>query len=129
MEYTFDEVAELLDEMSEHFPPIFFETLNGGILLQEEEKTDPLFPKGDMCFLGEYVRDEYMGCYINLYYGSFLSIAKNEDWTEEDWRDELYKTLSHELTHHIEFLANTHGLDDKDEEQFRKYWKEFHLND
>lgn len=129
MEYTFDEAAELLDEMTERFPPVFFETLNGGIFLQEEEKLDPLFPKGDLCFLGEYVRDEYMGCSINLYYGSFLSTAKNENWTEKDWQEELYKTLSHELTHHMEFMANTHSLDDKDEEEFLNYWKELRSND
>ena len=41
MEYTFDQVAELLDEIAEGFPPIFFHELNGGILLQEEEKQSP----------------------------------------------------------------------------------------
>ncbi len=129
MEYTFEEVADLLDEIAEQFPPVFFETLNGGIFLQEEEKLDPLVPNGDICFLGEYVRDEYIGCYINLYYGSFLSTAKNEAWTEENWKQELYKTLSHELTHHMEFRANTHSLDDKDEEDFLEYWKSFHPDD
>ncbi len=45
MEYTFDQVADLLDEMAETFPPVFFEQLNGGILLQEEAKPDPMFPE------------------------------------------------------------------------------------
>ena len=44
MEYTFDQVADMLDEMAEAFPPVFFEELNGGILLQEEAKLDPMFP-------------------------------------------------------------------------------------
>ena len=44
MELTFDQVGELLDEMAEQFPPVFFEELNGGILLEEEAKEDPLFP-------------------------------------------------------------------------------------
>ena len=78
MEYTFDQVADLLDEMAETFPPVFFEQLNGGILLQEEAKPDPMFPEGEVYFMGEYVQDSYLGRYINLYYGSFLASARNE---------------------------------------------------
>ena len=78
MELTFDQVADMLDEMAESFPPVFFEGLNGGILLQEEEKQDPLFPEGEMFFMGEYVQDEYLGRFINLYYGSFLASARND---------------------------------------------------
>ena len=75
MEYTFDQVADLLDEMAETFPPVFFEQLNGGILLQEEAKPDPMFPEGEVYFMGEYVQDSYLGRYINLYYGSFLALS------------------------------------------------------
>ena len=45
-----------------------------------------------------------------------------EDWTEEDWEDELYTTLAHEFTHHIEGRAGERGLERKDEqfiEEFR----------
>lgn len=117
MEYTFDQVADLLDEMAEQFPEVLFTGLNGGILLQEEEKQDPLFPKGEIFFMGEYIQDPFLGQHINIYYGSFLASARKEDWTEEIWREELYTTLAHELTHHVEYLANAHGLDDKDEEE------------
>lgn len=102
MEYTFDQVADLLDEMAETFPPVFFEQLNGGILLQEEAKPDPMFPEGEVYFMGEYVQDSYLGRYINLYYGSFLASARNESWSEETWRKELYTTLAHEFTHHVD---------------------------
>lgn len=121
MEYTFDQVAEKLDEIAERFPPVFFEALNGGILLQEEEKQDPLFPKDEIYFMGEYVEDPYLGCFINLYYGSFLASARNENWSEDDWNRELYTTLAHEFTHHIESLANAHGLEDQDEEELLGY--------
>lgn len=127
MELTFNQVGELLDEMAEQFPPVFFEELNGGIFLQEEAKEDPLFPEGEVYFMGEYIQDEYLGCSINLYYGSFLASARNEDWSEETWREELYTTLSHELTHHIEGLANSHHLDDQDEEDLLRYLEEFRL--
>ena len=39
MEYSFDEVANMLDEMAERFPPVFFEELNGGILLENRSVT------------------------------------------------------------------------------------------
>ena len=125
MEMTFDEVADLLDEMAEAFPEVFFQELNGGILLQEEEKQDPMFPEGEIFFMGEYVTDPYLGQHIELYYGSFLASARNEDWTEETWKEELYTTLAHELTHHVEYLANAHGLDDKDEEQLLELLQEY----
>ena len=57
--------------------------------------------------------------------GSFLASARNEDWSEETWQEELYTTLAHELTHHIEGLANAHGLDDKDEEQLLQLLEEY----
>ena len=129
MELTFDQVGELLDEMAEQFPPVFFEELNGGILLEEEAKEDPLFPPGEMYFMGEYIQDGYLGRSINLYYGSFLASARNENWDEETWKQELYTTLAHELTHHIEGHANAHGLDDKDEEDLLRYLQEFYPQD
>ena len=129
MELTFDQVGELLDEMAEQFPPVFFEELNGGILLEEEAKEDPLFPPGEMYFMGEYIQDWFLGRSINLYYGSFLASARNENWDEETWKQELYTTLAHELTHHIEGLANAHGLDDKDEEDLLRYLQEFYPQD
>lgn len=124
MEYTFDQVAELLDEMAETFPPAFFEELNGGILLQEEVKDDPLFAPGEVLFMGEYIQDPYLGRFIYIYYGSFLETAREEDWDEETWRKELYTTLAHEFTHHVEGLANAHSLDDRDEEDMLRYLAE-----
>ncbi len=47
----------------------------------------------------------------------------------EAWDDELYTTLAHEFTHHIEGLAQEFGPDRKDEEElaaFRAYYKERH---
>ena len=127
MEYTFEQVADLLDEIADQFPPALFTELNGGIILEQEAKEDPLFPPGEMFFMGEYITDPYLGQSISLYYGSFLNSARREDWDEETWQEELYLTLSHELTHHMEFLANAHGLDDKDEEDLMRYLEEYGL--
>ena len=72
--------------------------------------------------MGEYCNDQ-MGRYINLYYGSFAALAERENWSEEDWDAELYETLAHEFTHHVEGLAGERGLEIQDEvflEQFRE---------
>ncbi len=123
---SFDEVGALLDEMAEEFPPVFYRELNGGISLLPEAVEDPEFPPGEIYIMGEYCNDQ-MGLYINLYYGSFAALAEKENWGREDWEDELYTTLAHEFTHHIEGLALEGGLDRKDEEElaeFRAYYKE-----
>ena len=118
---TIDEVNDLLDDMAEEFPEALFDGLNGGVNLLEEARPDPEFPEGELYILGEYC-DDVLGQYINLYYGSFAALAEQEDWTEEDWEDELYTTLAHEFTHHIEGRAGERGLERKDEqfmEEFR----------
>ena len=128
---SFDEVGEILDEMAETFPEVFYLYLNGGISLLPEAVEDPEFPPGEIYIMGEYCNDQ-MGLYINLYYGSFAALAEKEDWTREDWEDELYTTLAHEFTHHIEGLALENGLDRKDEQElaeFRAYYREHYGKD
>ena len=115
---SFDQVGGLLDEMAEEFPEEFYAELNGGISLLPEAREDP--EGEDLYIMGEYCND-MMGRYIVLYYGSFAALARLEDWTEEDWEDELYTTLSHEFTHHIEGLAGERGLEIRDELEMEQY--------
>ncbi len=119
---SFEEVGDRLDAMAEEFPPEFYEELNGGICLLPEALPDPEFPGEDLYIMGEYCNDQ-MGKYINLYYGSFAALAERENWTEEDWDAELYETLAHEFTHHVEGLAGERGLEIQDAvllERFRE---------
>ena len=118
---SFDQVGDLLDEMAEEFPEEFYQDLNGGISLLPETVEDPAGE--DLYIMGEYCND-MMGRYINLYYGSFAALAQQEDWTEEDWEDELYTTLAHEFTHHVEGLAGERGLGIKDELELEQYRRE-----
>ena len=118
---SFDQAGDLLDEMAEEFPQEFYAELNGGISLLPEAKEDP--EGEDLYIMGEYCND-MMGRYIVLYYGSFAALAQQEDWTQEDWEDELYTTLSHEFTHHMEGLAGERGLEIRDELEMEQYRQE-----
>ena len=118
---SFDQAGDLLDQMAEEFPEEFYQELNGGISLLPEARGDP--EGEDLYIMGEYCND-MMGKYINLYYGSFAALAEQEDWTEEDWEDELYTTLSHEFTHHMEGLAGERGLEIRDELEMEQYRRE-----
>ena len=118
---SFDEAGDLLDQMAEEFPEEFYQDLNGGISLLPQAVEDPTGE--DLYIMGEYCND-MMGRYINLYYGSFAALAEQEDWTEEDWEDELYTTLAHEFTHHVEGLAGERGLEIRDQLELEQYKQE-----
>lgn len=118
---SFDEAGDLLDQMAEEFPEEFYRDLNGGISLLPQAVEDPAGE--DLYIMGEYCND-MMGRYINLYYGSFAALAEQEDWTEEDWEDELYTTLAHEFTHHVEGLAGERGLEIRDQLELEQYRQE-----
>ena len=120
---SFEAAGDLLDQMAEEFPEAFYRDLNGGISLLPQAKEDPEGTLEDLYIMGEYHND-MMGRYINLYYGSFAALAEREDWTEGDWEDELYTTLSHEFTHHVEGLAGERGLEIKDELEMEEYRRE-----
>lgn len=120
MVLTFDEAGRLLDDIADSFPQEFYEQLNGGVLLMPEANYHPDAP--DLLTLGLYCHD-MMGRYIKIFYGSMAELARDENWTQEDWEDELWDTLSHEFTHHLEALAGERGLEVKDEEQMEGYWE------
>lgn len=114
---TFAQVGDLMDEIAETFPPAFFEGLTGGIQLEEEAMPDPDFPPGEMYIMGEYCTD-CTGSFIVLYYGSFAALLEGEP--DEVWEEELFATLAHEFTHHLEGRGGLHALDDKDAEFLRQ---------
>ena len=128
MQMSFDQVGEYLDAAAEQFPAVLFEELNGGVNLLEDAVEDPEFPPGEMYILGEYC-DDCLGQYINLYYGSFAALAEREEWDLQTWEEELWITLSHELTHHMETRGGLHALDDRDAEELAAWRAEFFQNE
>ncbi|MBR4098468.1 MAG: metallopeptidase family protein [Clostridium sp.] len=113
---TYDQMGDWLEEISAQFPDAFFEELDGGIQLEVEAMPDPAFPPDEMYIMGEYCHD-MLGRYIILYYGSFCALLEQED--EDVWKDEIFITVAHEFTHHMEETAGLHALDDKDAEFLR----------
>ena len=125
---TYEQMGDWLEEIVGEFPDAFFEELDGGIQLEEAALPDPDFPPGEMYIMGEYCHD-MLGRYIVLYYGSFAALAEREDWGQETWEDELYTTLSHELTHHMESRGGLHALDDRDAEELAAWRQEYESGD
>lgn len=119
---TYERMGDMLEEIAAQFPDAFFEGLEGGIQLEETALPDPAFPPGEMYIMGEYCHD-LLGRYIVLYYGSFAALLAQED--EEVWLDEIFLTLAHEFTHHLENTAMLHGLDDADAEFLREALAEY----
>jgi len=116
---SIDEMQDILDELAEELPPIFFEHLNGGILLLPEAKASDYSRSGDLWILGEYHRSYSMGNYICIYYGSFEKLFYGLEY--DGMVKELRKTLRHEFRHHIEGLAGEDGLEQEDKKAIEKY--------
>lgn len=114
---SYETMGDWLEEIAQQFPDAFFEELDGGIQLEEQALPDPEFPPGEMYIMGEYCND-MLGRYIVLYYGSFAALLADED--EGTWKDEIFATVAHEFTHHMEDFAGLHALDDKDAEFLRQ---------
>ena len=121
---SFEQVGTLLDELAEQFPQALFEELNGGVNLLEDTVEDPAFPPGEMYILGEY-SDDLLGHYNNLNYGSIASLAEREEWDADVWRQELWITLSHELTHHMEYRSGLHALEDRDAQELAQWLEQY----
>jgi hypothetical protein len=71
--------------------------------------------------LGECVTESYPSDFggpdttrsiVVLYYGSFFRLSRQD--VEFDWEVELWETLTHELQHHLESLADDDSLEDMD---------------
>ena len=115
---SIERAGDILDMLAEELPREFYRELNGGILLVPDVKNSP--HGDDLYILGEYIRSQ-AGRMIMIYYGSF---EKMYSWMDEDQlTEQLREVLRHEFTHHMESLAGERGLEIKDEEQLREYYR------
>lgn len=116
---TIDRFTEILDELAEELPPVFFEELNGGIIVDAGRKLHPEDRYDDLYIMGEYCTDPAMGHYIVLYYGSFCRVFGDLD--EQALRREMRGVLRHEFRHHVEGRAGVRDLEVWDEQQLAAY--------
>lgn len=109
---SIDRVHEILDEIAESLPKVFYKELNGGIFLMEEEKIHPKsIDKSPLYIMGEYIRG-LNGRSIKIYYGSFR--ANYYYYGEDILYEKLRETLVHEFVHHLESLGGEKSLELED---------------
>ena len=108
----FDAAAEILDELVDDIPSTYYSGLNGGVVLMEDIKHHPELKSDRYYVMGEYVTNGYLGRFIRIYYGSFATVYAGA--SIQVWKDQLRKTLQHELRHHVESLAGNRDLEIED---------------
>ena len=124
---TFDEFSRLAQEAFQSVPEAYREGVEG-VTTVESVETHPELPgvltMGECltrAFNSEWQGPETTRSRVVLYYGSFCKMA--EDHSDFDWEGELWETLTHELQHHLESLADEDALEAMDyamEESFKR---------
>jgi len=105
-------------EMWAEIPDAYKEGIDG-VVVKEDPEAHPEHPDYytlGMCFTEPYPSG-YMGpdttrSILALYWGSFRKVA--ERGGDFDWEEELWETITHELRHHLEFLAEDDALEGLD---------------
>lgn len=117
---TFDECAEMLDEIADSMPYELYRDLNGGISLLPQSKVHPQAVNNDLFILGEYIRNS-LGNAIVFYYGSISRVYGRLN--SEEYYNMLVGILHHEVRHHNEYLAGCDDLGIYDKERILEYLK------
>ena len=99
-----------------------------GLVVSREAVPHPELP--DIYTLGECLTESWPSemhgpqttrSSVVLYWGSFRNLAQQDP--EFDWSEEIWETLTHELRHHLESLAEEDQLEDVDyavDEDFKR---------
>lgn len=100
-----------------------------GLVVSREALPHPTHPEIytlGMCYTEPYPSDwggpETTRSVVTLYWGSFQRLAEADPGF--DWEEELWETLTHELRHHLEFLADEDALEGVDyamEQEFARF--------
>jgi hypothetical protein len=124
---TYDEFEKAALRMWEEIPEQYKEGIDGVVVKREAEShpdREDYYTLG-MCFTEPYPSG-YMGpdttrSFLALYYGSFQALARRSP--DFAWEEEIWETITHELRHHLEFLAEDdalEGLDYAMEESYKR---------
>lgn len=115
----FEEFQNLIDEIVQTFPEVFFRELNGGVFAREYAKLHPENYSGELFIMGEYCVTPHLGRFIVIYYGSFAQVYGYLD--EASLSEKLRKVLLHEFRHHLESLAGERDLEVEDALRIAEY--------
>lgn len=116
---SLERFEEIVQEITDSLPEIFFRELNGGVMVREPEKLHPAALDHDLFVMGEYQRNYYLGRFVILYYGSF---CKCYGYLGEDaMREQIRRVILHEFRHHLESLAGERDLEWEDAAELAEY--------
>lgn len=123
----FSEFEELAWRYWDEIPETYKDGVDG-LVIERDALPHPTLP--EIYTLGECVTEAYpsgfggpdtIRSYVLLYYGSFWRLSRQSP--DFDWEDELWETLTHELQHHLESLAEEDALiamDYANDENFKR---------
>jgi hypothetical protein len=112
---NFRDFERAANEVFAAIPERFREGVDG---LEVSRSTVPHPTLPDIYTLGECITESYptefggpgeVRSIVALYYGSFLALSRLDD--EWDWDEEIYETITHEVQHHLETLADDESLE------------------
>ena len=119
---SIEEFEMMAGEIADEIPEIYYDGLNGGILLKDEIKHHPVSrDKAPVYVMGSYKKDAF-GCRIELYYGSFAKTCAF--FTKERLYRQIKDTLLHEFRHHVETMCGNIDLILEDAEGIRRILKD-----
>ena len=119
-----DRFQQILEELVVEIPEQLFRELNGGVMLLPETKIHTQGQGNNLYTMGEYcVQIPGLGRYIVIYYGSFIHVH-GSSITDRMLREEIRKTLAHELRHHMESLSGVRDLEIIDQQRLNEYYKQ-----
>ncbi len=115
---TFEEFERRAEELWQRIPPEYKQGVDG-LVVERETLPHPTTP--DVYTLGECATEAYPSDFegpettrsmVILYHGSFQRLSELDP--AFDWEEELWETLTHELRHHLEWLAMEDALEGVD---------------
>jgi len=112
---TFQEFESRAHQVFDSIPDEYREGVDG-LVVERRAAFHPTLP--EIYTLGECVTENYptefggageVRSFVVLYYGSFLALsARGGEW---DWEEEIFETVTHEVRHHLESLAQDDALE------------------
>lgn len=118
-----DDFRDMVERMAGEVPAEYLEGI-AEIRVSGKTVPDPALP--EVWTLGECLpvdpRGHPVQSRVVLYHGSFTAVARGRP--DFDWREEAWETLTHELRHHLEWLADAPDLEAYDwaaDQNFRRH--------